>query len=194
MRLPYLPLLLLLVFAMPATAQSVIHRCIGANGGPVFTDQPCPAVQAQATQAPARSATAPNSIEPPPILCAANLAELRQSVIDAFASRDPNRLAGLMLWNGYGSSATVANIRSLTALMKQPLLGVDPDDTPEDAPVDSSDLSIDGTKAPNPEPSTSAKTNRLVVRTGTDEADGNLHKQHFTVVRQYGCLWLRNAG
>lgn len=193
MRLPYLLLLLLFVLTSPASAQSVIHRCIGANGGPVFTDQPCPAMQAETTQAPARSA-APNAVEPPPILCAANMAELRQSVIDAFANRDPNRLAGLMLWNGYGSSATVANIRSLTALMKQPLLGVDPDDSPEDTPDDNSNTPIDGTKAPSQEASSAPKTNRLVVRTGTDEADGNLHKQRFTVVRQYGCLWLRNAG
>jgi hypothetical protein len=99
-----------------------------------------------------------------------------------------------MLWNGYGSSATVANIRSLTALMKQPLLGVDPDDSPEDTSADNSNIPIDGTKAPPSESSSAPKTNRLVVRTGTDEADGNLHKQHFTVVRQYGCLWLRNAG
>ncbi|MFC5739992.1 DUF4124 domain-containing protein [Dyella tabacisoli] len=191
----YLPLLLL-VFVTPATAQSVIHRCIGANGSPVFTDQPCSAQQATSVQPSGHSAAPASTLEPPPILCAANMAELRQSVLDAFANRDPNRLAGLMLWNGYGSSATVANIRSLTALMKQPLLGFDPDDAPLDADTatDTSSLSIDGTKAPSDEPPPPPKTNRLVLRTGTGEADGNMHKQHFTVVRQYGCLWLRNAG
>ena len=38
--------LILLACAAPAAAQTEIHRCIGANGGAVFTDQACAALQA----------------------------------------------------------------------------------------------------------------------------------------------------
>ena len=105
-RLAALLCLILLTCTAPAAAQTEIHRCIGANGGAVFTDQPCAALQATPVSPGALpgNVTAPLAA-PPPTLCAANPGELRQSVIDAFASRDANRLAGLMLWNGYGRGA-----------------------------------------------------------------------------------------
>lgn len=46
MRLPFALLVAALpVVALPvvAMAQTPIHRCIGAGGNPVFTDQPCAA-------------------------------------------------------------------------------------------------------------------------------------------------------
>ena len=49
MRLPSILLcLILLAWALPAAAQNPIERCVGANGSPVFTDQPCAALQATA--------------------------------------------------------------------------------------------------------------------------------------------------
>ena len=85
----YLALLYLALLsrAMPALAQTEIHRCIGANGGAVFTDQPCTALQATPI-APAAAVAARAAVAAPlPTLCAASVAALRQSVIDAFASR-----------------------------------------------------------------------------------------------------------
>ncbi|KZC43073.1 UNVERIFIED_ORG: hypothetical protein RHOFW104R5_10130, partial [Rhodanobacter sp. FW104-R5] len=125
-RLATLLRLILLACTAPAAAQAPIHRCIGANGGAVFTDQPCAALQATPVAPAARPGNAAAAAAaPPPILCAASRHELRQSVIDAFASRDANRLAGLMLWNGYGRGTAIADIHSLAGLMKQPLLDVD---------------------------------------------------------------------
>jgi hypothetical protein len=189
--------LILLVCAVPVQAQSEIHRCIGANGSAVFTDQPCAALQAT----PVNPAAAPhNDIPPattPPTLCAASLGALRQSVIDAFAGHDANRLAGVMLWSGYGRGAAIADIRSLDELMKQPLLDVDTPDSsvpgngpPAAAIATGSTVSSAPPGIPSGPPSTNAQ---LVLHTAGNDGSGSPHELRFNVVSRAGCLWLRNA-
>ncbi|KRE85524.1 hypothetical protein ASG75_08030 [Rhodanobacter sp. Soil772] len=186
-RLAILLCLILLACAAPAAAQTPIHRCIGANGGAVFTDQPCAALQATSVSPGTRpgNATAPPAA-PPPILCAASPGELRQSVIDAFANRDANRLAGLMLWDGYGRGAAIADIRSLAELMKQPLLDADLPNGSAPAQAASSDAPF-ATDAPPVSPSAD---NQLVLHTA---GSGDPRELRFDIVRQAGCLWLRDA-
>jgi hypothetical protein len=189
-RLAALLCLILLACAAPAAAQTPIHRCIGANGGAVFTDQPCAALQATPVSSSVPSAqTAATPATTPPILCAASPGELRQSVIDAFASRDANRLAGLMLWDGYGRGAAIADIRSLAELMKQPLLDVDiPNGS---APAQAA--SIDDPFATDAPPAPPSAGNRLVLHTAGNDGSGSPRELRFDIVRQAGCLWLRNA-
>jgi Domain of unknown function (DUF4124) len=165
--------LVLLGWAVPVHAQTEIHRCIGANGGAVFTDQPCAALQATPVS-PSSAAAIDAPPAPPPVLCAASLGQLRESVIDAFASRDANRLAGLTLWHGYGRGAVIADIRSLGELMKQPLLDVD-------VPGDEGEPAL----APAP------VEDQLVLHTAGSDGSGNPHETRFDIVRQAGCLWLR---
>jgi len=189
-RLATLLCLILLACAAPAAAQTPIHRCIGANGGAVFTDQPCAALQATpvSPNAPSAQAAAPLAA-PPPILCAAGPGELRQSVIDAFASRDANRMAGLMLWDGYGRGAAIADIRSLAELMRQPLLDVD---IPNGgAPAQAA--SIDDPFATDAPPAPPSAGNRLVLHIAGNDGSGAPRELRFDIVRQAGCLWLRNA-
>jgi len=176
----------------PATAQEGVHRCIGADGTPLFTDQPCAALKATPVQAAPKtsSAPAPNApvpSAPPPILCATSVAELRQSVTDAFATRDPNRLAGLMLWEGAGRGAVVSDIRSLGALMKRPLLDFGAQNAPEQAAASDPDAPPADHPAAPPE-------HQLVVHTASDDASGEPKETRFDIVRRSGCLWLRSAG
>jgi hypothetical protein len=134
----------------------------------VFTDQPCASLQA--TPAPASSAIgdAP-SLRPPATTCAADVETLRAAVVDAFAHGDANRLAGLMLWAGYGEHAAVDDIRALAALMQRPLVGIDlPDDGSGDG-------------APS----------ELVVRTVPDEGSDDDGETRFVIEPRSGCLWLR---
>ena len=189
-RLATLLCLILLACAAPAAAQTPIHRCIGANGGAVFTDQPCAALQATPISPGTQpgNATAPLAA-PPPILCAASTGELRQSVIDAFASRDANRMAGLMLWAGYGRGAAIADIRSLAELMRQPLLDVDIPNGSAPALAASSDDPF-ATDVPPAAPSAG---NQLVLHTAGNDGSGSPRELRFDIVRQAGCLWLRNA-
>lgn len=200
-------LLLLLLLPMSAAAQEGIHRCVGADGNPVFTDQPCAALQATPV-ADAAVAKTSNAIPPqeqaiaPPVLCAASVPELRQSVLDAFSRRDPNRLAGLMLWSGHGRAAVVADIRSMSELMQRPLLDVG--DTSEEeapAPSRSSDLgslerSLDpaAASAPSAPPAPPPADRQIVVRTAANDGSGVPHETHYAVVRRSGCLWLRSPG
>jgi hypothetical protein len=173
-----------------ALAQSDIHHCIGANGGAVFTDQPCAALHATPIS-PAAAAASPPVVAAmvPADLCAASVAELRQSVIDAFARRDSVRLAGLILWDGYGRGAAIADIRALTTLMKQPLLEVDTPQLPAaSADPDNDDLSLApvGAEAPR-------EADQLVLRTLGNGTEGAVPQWRFDIVRRAGCLWLRNA-
>lgn len=189
--LPYAALLclVLLARATPALAQSEIHHCIGANGAPVFTDQPCAALHATPVSPVAATGSPPATTVSPADLCATSVDELRQSVIDAFARRDTVRLAGLILWDGYGSGTAIADIRALTTLMKQPLLEVDTSPPPAASPAtDNDDPFPPSVAAQAPRP-----VDQLVLRTVRDGMEDSAPQWRFDIVRRSGCLWLRNA-
>lgn len=178
--------LLLLTALAPAAGQTTIHRCVGANGGPVFTDQPCMALDA--TPLERSPASAPRMAPPAPVmLCAANARQLKRVVIEAFAEHDANRLAGVMLWGGYGASAAVADIRALQRTMRERLLGLntEPASDADSAAAGSSSTSI-AEEAPAP--------TAMVVDTRSGDGAEALHSLRFEIVRRAGCLWLRSTG
>lgn len=193
-------LLLLSSLAMtPVGAQTQIHRCLGADGNPVFTDQPCAALHATPLT---RTAPTPSTraVRPPAVLCATDTAALRRAVIDAFASGDANRLAGLMLWGGYGEHAAVADIRALQRIMREPLLDFGPAAAPAAAstPVVVADAARSpafaaASAASSAAVATPAPDNLLVLHTGASDGRGQPHELRFRVVRRSGCLWLRSA-
>jgi len=188
-RLAALLALILLLATAPAAAQSPIHRCIGANGGAVFTDQPCAALQASPVSPNAPSTPTAALPAPPPVLCAASPEQLRQGVIDAFASRDANRLAGLVLWEGYGRGAVIADIRPRAELMQQPLLGVDM----PDGAIPATTASADTPPSTDSAPAAPSSTGQLVLHVGGNDGSGTSRELRFDLVRQAGCLWLRSA-
>lgn len=122
-------LFLLLLAPLPALAQNVIHRCVGANGSPVYSDQPCSAVGATSIAPPPTSTTAAPGAPTTGTLCAKDLGELREGLARAFATHDANRVGALVLWNGYGSNGAVESIQRLGALVKQPLLSLKGDES-----------------------------------------------------------------
>jgi hypothetical protein len=204
-------LLLLLLLPMSAAAQDGIHHCVGPDGNPLFTDQPCAALGATpVADAPAArpgvgvtTGLLQEPSAPTPVLCASSVAELRQSVLEAFSRRDPNRLAGLMLWGGYGHEAVVADIRSMNELMQRPLLDVDETSTEDIAPAPSRSSDVGdlehslnpaSTAAPAVAPAPPAGNRQIVVRTAASDGSGVARETHFGVVRRSGCLWLRNSG
>lgn len=122
------PLLLLclvgILAAMPARAQSDVHRCIGANGQAVFSDRRCEDLDA-------------TSRMPPPALrdgetglyrygCPRRLSELVGLLRTAVETHDVNRLSSLYLW-GEVSDATANRVLSqLEAIAERPLLDIAP--------------------------------------------------------------------
>lgn len=156
-------LILLASVALPAAAQSAIHRCASPDGQPVYTDQPCETLGARSLEpprTPASSAGAPASGRVD-VLCAADFDALKRAVANAFASRDPNRVGGLILWNGLGSDGVVTTIKTLEPAVRQPILSMDGDAA----------AGLDVVTAPP----TGTGTRRL----------------HFAVAKDSGCLWLR---
>jgi hypothetical protein len=159
--------LLLLLIVGPAFAQTTIHRCIGTDGRPVFSDQQCTSIGATSIM-PTTPAVASSSATDAPagpttgLLCAKDVAGLREGIAQAFASRDANRIGGLILWNGYGSGGAVENIRNMESLVRQPL------------------LAVEGNEAGGLDAVTSGPGNEAATR-----------RAHFSVVRDSGCLWLR---
>nr|WP_240147960.1 DUF4124 domain-containing protein [Luteibacter yeojuensis] len=153
--------MLLLFLALPAAAQTAIHRCVGADGSPVFSDQPCTSVGA--TSLLPLPATSASSGEPTAgLLCAKDLGELRDGLVQAFAARSANRVGGLILWNGYGSAGAVENLRAMEALVHRPL------------------VALEGNEGTGIDAVTSAPGGAGATR-----------RAHFDVVRDSGCLWLR---
>jgi hypothetical protein len=183
-------LLLLLLPVCAAHAQGDIHRCVGANGIPVFTDRVCSDINAAPVAPPApTSSVAPPSgglpSQPPAVLCAAGMAQLKQAVVDAFAARNPNRLAGLMLWDGDGQGAVVADIQLFNRLMEHPLIDITTG--PASAASTTDAPSASSTSVPPPGPS---EGGTLVVRTEAEDGSGTTQQTRFDVVRHDGCLWL----
>jgi hypothetical protein len=187
-------LLLVLLSTGAARAQGDIHRCMGANGVPVFTDRVCADIDTKPMAPPAPTpassvgvAVVPGGLpsQPPAVLCAADLKQLKQAVVDAFAVRNPNRLAGLMLWDGDGQGAVVADIQLFNRLMAHPLVAVATDP----ASTASSDAApAASTSAPRPAP---AEGETLVVRTEAEDGSGGDEATRFEVLHHDGCLWLR---
>jgi hypothetical protein len=195
MRLLAIPLLFLLPVGV-VLAQGDIHRCISADGTPMFTDRVCSDVNARPVTPPptASSSTEPPATAlhaPPAVLCAANLSELKQAVVDAFAAHDPNRLAGLMLWGGYGDGAVVADIRGLGQLMQRPLLAIDTAAAGRPASSSSESSDPDASTPPVAGNVSAAAPDELVVHTGSDDGNGQEHETHFALTHRSGCLWLR---
>jgi hypothetical protein len=198
MRYLSLLLLLLLLPVSAIKAQGDIHRCMGADGIPVFTDRVCADVNAKPVMpAPAASASPATSasvsaapLQAPAITCAADIKQLKQAVIDAFAERNPNRLAGVMLWNGDGKDEVVADIRYFKRLMARPLIEVkstsDAATSSDDDDADASSLSLSA--SPNPTP---PHGEALIVQTESDDGSGATTQTRFDVVHRSGCVWLR---
>jgi hypothetical protein len=197
MRLLAIFLLLLLPLGT-VRAQSDIHRCVGANGGVIFTDRVCsdlnatPAVPAPTSSVSASPSASIAIAQPPPVLCASDIEELKQAVVDAFAARNPNRLAGLMLWDGDGRDSVVANIREFTRMMAHPLVEVRASEYTSPPPASSSSMAADPSvlsmsAAPSPSP---RRGESLSVETEADDGSGATQETHFGVVHHAGCVWL----
>lgn len=178
-------LLALLACAPLAHAQHTqpVYRCIGPHGEPVFSGQPC------GTPAPAPGTNAPVQGTGFSAVCAGSPEALRQAIAGAFAARDVNQLAGLILWRGMDQGSARATLRSLAAWLKQPLTGIaftratglplaDTDPDPPLAATTSEPASASSVTSPPP--------------TGFDVSTGGVDgaTRDFGLVESGGCWWL----
>ncbi|HET7931310.1 MAG TPA: DUF4124 domain-containing protein [Rhodanobacteraceae bacterium] len=113
---PLKSLCMLALLACASSAHAQVYRCVGAQGEPVFSGEPC------GTPAPAESAVGPaHSFAG---ICADSPQALQDEIAKAFTRHDVNRLAGLILWGGYDQASARATLQSLKAWLQQPLAGI----------------------------------------------------------------------
>lgn len=122
---------LLLASVLLSTAVSVdaqqgpIRRCIGSNGEPTFTDQPCTSA-APNFVTDAASAV----ISPAPITtqtCATSAEDLRARVGAAFTAHNPMTLSGLFLWDTHSGRSASTQLQELARLVSEPVIAIDVD-------------------------------------------------------------------
>ncbi len=163
-----------------------VYRCVGPDGSIMFSGTPC-SMDSLARQALPVAASGGDG--PALHLCPLDVQELRARVGAAFLAQDVNRLAGLMLWQGYDDRAARARMRSLAAAMQGGLAGIEIDDAAappavaqasglfaERVPASVSVRSAD-TGAPQP------VQLRVLLEDGATITMG--------IIRDHGCWWLQ---
>ena len=175
-------LLALLLCAPLAHAQATqpIYRCIGAQGEPVFSGQPCGTPAVQPGQAAASQPGGTASV------CAGSPNALRQAIAQAFATHDVNQLAGLLLWRGMGQASARSALASLSAWLRQPLTSITVAGAAAGPPPDTEPASPTSSARATSAASTARAPTGYVVSTGG--VDGRT--RDFGIVETGGCWWL----
>ncbi len=172
-----------------------IHRCIGENGEPTFSDQKCSALKAlPAPDAPPTASGQTGSghfstIYPvaPAITqtCAISADDLRNRVASALAQANAISLSGLFLWDGYGYGSATAALRDLAKLIREPLLSIDLDSTTQFREPDR--------YGDREERYQGDEIYEVVIRT-VGEQERNVpfeSERRYEIHEQAGCWWLR---
>lgn len=185
--------LVLLVLLMPLlcvarSAQAQIHRCIGPQGEPVFTDQPCGSAELSVDVTTAKldrdgqpraddvmsdhggtriAATCPRSPQ-----------QVRERIAVAFNDENPNALAGLFDWRGFSHDSADTRLKEFNRWLKRPLVGVQ----------------FSGVADPSgaqPDDADYAPTNPSELTVLTQSAGGVAPDvRSFTMMERGGCWWL----
>jgi len=134
-------LLLALILSGTASAQSGrIHRCIGENGEPTFSDRKCEPSAAAAPAPPGVPSASTSESSPAlrgiPALpgapavtqtCPISPEDLRDRVEAAFQAKNAVGLSGLFLWDGFGGASAIAPLRELAGLIAEPVVSIEID-------------------------------------------------------------------
>jgi len=185
------------VLLASATAQAQdgnIHRCIGENGEPTFSDQKCSSLNGTnptepQTTAPDQSPynALPTTRSATPAItqtCATSADDLRNRVAALLGASNAIGFSGLFLWDGLGQGSAMAPLRDLATLVREPLIAVDLDSTlqfREPDPTDRDDERREGDER-----------HELVIRTvGEQDRHVPFESVHrYEMREQAGCWWL----
>lgn len=117
-----LMLAVLLLSGAAAAEDAAVRRCVGPDGRKVFTDRRCAdAVAGGAADAVPDGAAVPMRAGD----CADSPGDLRNRLARAWRNGNPIELSGLMLWDGHGAQAARAELQSLAAQLREPLLAAE---------------------------------------------------------------------
>jgi hypothetical protein len=178
-------ILVLLSFAsiaLPASAESV-HRCIGANGGAIFTDQRCEDIGAvvRPEPAPLFGSAGAQRVHVHVHDCARTVDDLHDGLEAALAAHDVNRVAGFYQWTGVSGAESVGILNRLQAIAGRPLAEVNV--VRQHQPVDAN-----GYETAAPARTTEASAIELLqTRSGNDPTPA---RTEFALSRYMGCWWV----
>ncbi|WP_028917917.1 DUF4124 domain-containing protein [Pseudoxanthomonas sp. J35] len=119
----------LLLAAPDAARAQQVHRCLGADGQAVYTDQPCSALGASERPSP-QPATDGAVLDATQRMfrdgCPRRLSQLVLEIQGAIQARDVNRLASIYDWQGVPRSAAPRILDRLEAMVQNPLVDIGP--------------------------------------------------------------------
>jgi len=178
-------ILVFLLFASvlaPASAESV-HRCIGANGGAIFTDQRCEDIGAvvRPDPAPPFGAAGAQRVHVHVHDCARTIDDLHSGLEAALAAHDVNRVAGFYQWTGISGAESVGILNRLQAIAGRPLAEVNL--VRPHQPVDANGYET----AASPRASEASAIELLQTRSGNDPTPA---RTEFALSRNMGCWWI----
>lgn len=114
--------------SIPIDATAVVRRCVGPDGGTIYTDRPCDQFNARDYKAPPATATSDSSADdtgPVRSDCSRTPDALLFDLRRAVESSNINALAGLYHWPGVGGRAAVSIMDRLEDLAAEPGASVD---------------------------------------------------------------------
>ena len=169
--------------ALPARAEGV-HRCIGANGGAVFTDQHCEDVGAvvRPEPAPAFGAANPQRVHVHVHDCARTADALQSGLQGALVARDVNRVAGFYQWAGISSAQSANILKRLQAIIDRPLAAVHL--IRPHQPIDANGYQT----VASTQVSEASAIEVMQARSGNDPTPA---RTEFALSRYMGCWWVR---
>lgn len=183
MRLGFILLFLLALTALPAHAADV-HRCIGADGGVIFTDKLCADIGASVRPQPTTFPGATSTVSSSHLGtrgCARTPDELKHGLQTALNAGNVNQVAAFYHWPGISGAESDGILKRLQTIADRPLLSVQWIRSHQ--PADGGGYSSVASEAP-----IDASAVELVqARSGSDTTQV---RTTLTVTHYVGCLWV----
>lgn len=171
---------MLLSAASVDAQQPSIRRCVGSNGEPTFTDQPCTVAAPNVATDAAIASIAPITTQ----TCAISAEDLRDRVGAAFSARNPMTLSGLFLWDTHAGRSATAQLQELARLVNEPVVAIDVAAGLLDG-ADSTDIEARRRGS-------AVRMHTMTIRSARD-LDHVPHESitEFALLSQSGCWWLQ---
>lgn len=176
-------LALALAWSHAAQAKGEIHRCEGANGINIFTDQKCEDIGAAPRADPVSNGTSGpvNSARLRVTSCPRTTQDLLYGIENAIAAGDVNQLAAFYHWPGTSASASERILKRLGALTERPLLSIDLLAPPPARDADGYEILVGG-------PERDAYGIQIIE--SASARDQTPARTTFSLHRNIGCWWV----
>jgi hypothetical protein len=124
MRHTVVLLVLLWIVVSPAHAGG-LHRCVDANGSPIFSDQPCEDLGASARRESAPASGAASTGRLHARTCARTPEGLLRGLKIALAAGDVNQISAFYHWPGIGTTEADEILKRMQQLIGRPLVSAE---------------------------------------------------------------------